>query len=45
MKHRLIVCCDRTWEDLSQNYPTDVVRMAHAINGTCTILGRQQNSI
>mgnify|MGYP003471479039 CR=1 len=45
MKHRLIVCCDRTWQDLAQNYPTNVVKMTQAINGTLTILDRQQNSI
>lgn len=31
MKRRLIVCCDGTWQDLAQNYPTNVVKMAQAI--------------
>ncbi|WP_449420147.1 DUF2235 domain-containing protein [Phormidium nigroviride] len=31
MKRRLIVCCDGTWQDLEQAYPTNVVKMAQAI--------------
>lgn len=31
MKRRLIVCCDGTWQDLDQGYPTNVVKMAQAI--------------
>lgn len=31
MKRRLIVCCDGTWQDLNQSYPTNVVKMAQAI--------------
>ena len=31
MKRRLIVCCDGTWQDLEQSYPTNVVKMAQAI--------------
>jgi uncharacterized protein (DUF2235 family) len=31
MKRRLIVCCDGTWQDLDQFYPTNVVKMAQAI--------------
>lgn len=31
MKRRLIVCCDGTWQDLGQSYPTNVVKMAQAI--------------
>ncbi|HLO46805.1 MAG TPA: DUF2235 domain-containing protein [Kamptonema sp.] len=31
MKRRLIVCCDGTWQDLEQGYPTNVVKMAQAI--------------
>ena len=31
MKSRLIVCCDGTWQDLGQGYPTNVVKMAQAI--------------
>ena len=28
---RLIVCCDGTWQDLEKSYPTNVVKMAQAI--------------
>lgn len=28
---RLIVCCDGTWQKLSSNYPTNVVKIAQAI--------------
>ncbi len=31
MKRRLIVCCDGTWQDLGQSYPTNVVKIAQAI--------------
>lgn len=31
MKRRLIVCSDGTWQDLAKNYPTNVVKMAQAI--------------
>lgn len=31
MKSRLIVCCDGTWQDLGQGYPTNVVKMVQAI--------------
>lgn len=31
MKRRLVVCCDGTWQDLDQGYPTNVVKMAQAI--------------
>jgi uncharacterized protein (DUF2235 family) len=31
MKRRLIVCCDGTWQDLFQGYPTNVVKTAQAI--------------
>jgi uncharacterized protein (DUF2235 family) len=31
MKRRLIVCSDGTWQDLDQNYPTNVVKMAQSI--------------
>nr|NCS26798.1 DUF2235 domain-containing protein [Microcystis aeruginosa BS13-02] len=31
MKSRLIVCCDGTWQDLGQAYPTNVVKMVQAI--------------
>ncbi|MCU0541223.1 MAG: DUF2235 domain-containing protein [Oscillatoriaceae cyanobacterium Prado104] len=31
MKRRLIVCCDGTWQDLEQSYPTNVFKMAQAI--------------
>ncbi|WP_416670606.1 DUF2235 domain-containing protein [Egbenema bharatensis] len=28
---RLVVCCDGTWQDLSKEYPTNVVKMAQAV--------------
>ena len=31
MKKRLIVCADGTWQDLDCPYPTNVVKMAQAI--------------
>jgi len=31
MKRRLIVCCDGTWQDLAQPYPTNVVSILQAI--------------
>lgn len=31
MNRRLIVCCDGTWQDLFQGYPTNVVKTAQAI--------------
>lgn len=31
MQRRLIVCCDGTWQDLFQGYPTNVVKTAQAI--------------
>jgi uncharacterized protein (DUF2235 family) len=31
MKKRLVVCCDGTWQDLSKEYPTNVVKMAQAV--------------
>lgn len=31
MKRRLIVCCDGTWQDLEQPYPTNVAKMVQAI--------------
>lgn len=34
--NRLIVCCDGTWQDLEQPYPTNVVKIAQAIKPTAT---------
>jgi uncharacterized protein (DUF2235 family) len=34
MARRLIVCCDGTWQDLFQGYPTNVVKTAQAIMPT-----------
>lgn len=34
MNRRLIVCCDGTWQDLFQGYPTNVVKTAQAIAPT-----------
>jgi uncharacterized protein (DUF2235 family) len=31
---RLIVCCDGTWQKLTSQYPTNVVKMAQAITST-----------
>jgi uncharacterized protein (DUF2235 family) len=31
MKRRLVICCDGTWQDLEQSYPTNVVKMVQAI--------------
>ena len=31
---RLIVCCDGTWQKLSSNYPTNVVKIAKAIKNS-----------
>lgn len=31
MKRRLIICCDGTWQDLGESYPTNVIKMAQAI--------------
>ncbi|MEG4495512.1 DUF2235 domain-containing protein [Microcoleus sp. D3_18_C4] len=31
MKRRLIICSDGTWQDLDQNYPTNVVKILQAI--------------
>jgi len=28
---RLIVCCDGTWQDLESSYPSNVVKIAQAI--------------
>jgi uncharacterized protein (DUF2235 family) len=28
---RLVVCCDGTWQDLSKEYPTNVVKIAQAV--------------
>ena len=33
---RLIVCCDGTWQDLQTPYPTNVVKIAQAIEATAS---------
>jgi hypothetical protein len=31
MKRRLIICCDGTWQDPAQVYPTNVMKMVQSI--------------
>lgn len=33
---RLVVCCDGTWQALTNPYPTNVVKMAQAVKSTCS---------
>ena len=36
MKKRLVVCCDGTWQTLTTEYPTNVVKIAQAIKPVST---------
>lgn len=35
---RLVVCCDGTWQDLTKDYPTNVVKMAQAVKTENTLV-------
>lgn len=36
MTKRIIICCDGTWQDLEQAYPTNVAKMVQAIAPRCS---------